>query len=57
MKVDEMNTRMTIEGSPKTHWAESGGNGWWVLDDKIDQRQAEGTRRCLSERRNTHRSN
>ena len=28
-----------IEGSPKTHWNESGGNGWTVCDDKRDQRQ------------------
>ena len=34
-----------IKGNPKTHWAESGGNGWTVLDDERDQQQLEGTRR------------
>ena len=29
-----------IEGSPRTHWAESDGNGRTVLDDKRYQHQA-----------------
>ena len=34
-----------IEGSPKTHWAESDGNGWTVMVDERDQRQVGGARR------------
>ena len=34
--MDECNP---IEGSSKTHWAKSGGNGWRVLDDERDQLQ------------------
>ena len=45
-----------IEGSQKTHWAEIGGNGGTALDDKREQRHVEGTRRCLSNGRNPHRS-
>ena len=45
-----------LNGSPKIHWAESGGNGRTVLDDEREQRQVEGTRRGLSKRRHPHRS-
>ena len=40
-----------IDGSPKTHWAESGGKGWTALDDERDQRQVEGMREGPSKRR------
>ena len=45
-----------IEGSPRTHLSESGGNGWTVLDDKRDQRQVEATRIGPSKRWHSHRS-
>ena len=40
-----------IEGNTITHWAESDWNGWTVLDDERDQRQAQGTRKGPSKRR------
>ena len=56
MKVDKMHECNPIEGSPKTHWDESGGNGWTVYDDESDQRQFEGTRSGPSKRWHQHRS-
>ena len=43
-----------LKAAKKTHWAESGGNGWTGLDDERDKQQVEGTRRGPSRRRHPH---
>ena len=45
-----------LKAAQKTHWDESGGNGWTVLDEERDQRQVEGARIGPSKRRHPHQS-
>ena len=59
MKVDDLYARISailLKAAPKTHWAESCGNGGTVLDDERDQLLAEGMRGGTSKRRYPQRS-